>query len=568
MTYTSSRTLALTLILTFLAAGAALAIEREPVPCSEGFLMQDNPGTLLDGNTFQPLVGFAASSPSIEFNNLGWRSTDKQLYALELTGTGNNGMIRIDGDWDFEYYGPLAGLPDRRYDAGEISTDGTTMYIHIGSDNKIFLVDLTPVDVGGVPVLTGEHAILGGAAGKVHDWAYHPDYPTQSAMLFGGDDQDGEVAALYRDDSVSPAVWRRADFPVAGLPSGIAFGGARFNSDGNLVLYRNRVEGDDTRGTAYEIDVDTMTIVSQTATPGTFFQDATSCIEPVEEPECDEAYFVQDVGASLFKTNTASASFSEVTQLCNSFELSDPTLEPLSAAVELNNMCYRKQDGMLYALELFKGPGGNANEGGNNGLVRIDPNSCQIDRLGVPAGLPTEGLWARFDAGDCTADGETMFVNIAGRESHPTAGHLFYAIDIDTMTASEVQIERKRSNSNFTGNVHDWARNPVDGKLYGGDSTQGHLATLEMIDNGDGTWTGLREDRNLTNFSLPRSGNQFGAYGGAWFNGEGLLVLHRNNGEVFEIDVASRELMDETVARSSGYNDAASCIGETVEIDE
>ena len=550
MTYTSSRIFALLLITACLSTASAFAIDREPVPCSEGFLVQDVPGQLFDGeNTFQSIAGFDGLVHGIEFNNLGWRSTDRQLYAVQLTGSGNAGMIRIDGNWAIEYYPDvLSSLPNRRYDAGEISTDGTTMYVTIGSFDAqltLYLVDLTPVDSGGVPVVV--ETVTGIANdGKVHDWAYHPAYGTHEAMLFGGDDEDGEVAVLSLDNGT----WTRQDFPVAGLPKDIAYGGARFNSAGNLVLYRNRIEGDDTVGTAYEIDVVTMTIVSETVSNGTFFNDATSC-QPVND--CDEAYFVQDVGASLFRTNTASASFSQVTQLCSSFELSDPTLEPLSAAVEFNNMCYRKQDGKLYALELFKGPGGNAHEGGNNGLVRIDPESCQVERLGIPAGLPTDTIWSRFDAGDCSADGETMFVSNAGHHDK------FYAVDLDTLVASPVTIERARPNSNFRGDVHDWARSPVDGKFYGGDNTQGHLASLEMVQNGDGSWTGLREDRNLSNASLP-VGDQFGAYGGAWFNAEGLLVLHRNSGEIFEIDPASRELVDTATARSSGYNDAASCL--------
>lgn len=549
------RTFALSLIATCLSATGALALEREPVACTEGFVVQDDPGSLFDGDTFQPLAGFDLNSPGIEFNNLGWRSTDRQLYALELTGFGNNGLVRIDGDWDFEFYGPLLGLPNRRFDAGEISTDGTRMYISIGSDDlhpRIYVVDLTPVDSGGVPVLIEDKEIFGDQ-GRVHDWAYLPGASTNSAMLFGGDSIEGQLAVLSRDNGT----WTRFDFDVAGLPSDIAFGGARFNSAGNLVLYRNRVEGDDNHGRAYEIDVNTMTIVSDSVSRGTFFNDATSC---QQAPVCDQAYFVQDIGASLFQTNTASGSFTQVTTMCSSFTLTN-SLEPLSAAVEFNNMCYRKQDGKLYALELFKGPGGNAHQGGNKGLVRIDPETCEVERLGEPAGLPTAGILARFDAGDCTQDGEVMFVNNAGIQNQ------FFAVDLATMTASPVTIEKKRPTSNIAGHVHDWARSPVDGKLYGGDNTEGHLASIEMVqDPNTGAWTGYREDRNLVptcslaNCALPQGDNQFGAYGGAWFNADGLVVLHRNDGEIFEINVATRELVSKSAARSSGYNDAASCI--------
>jgi len=289
-----------------------------------------------------------------------------------------------------------------------------------------------------------------------------------------------------------------------------------------------------------------MTIVDERDARGSGFNDATSC-RP-DAPPCDEAYMMQDVGAKLFRTNTSSASFTQAFELCGapSWQLSNPTLEPLSFDLEFNNMCFRNQDRLIYALELTPN--------GNKGLVRFDPESCSVERLNVNGVLPAD---QRFDAGDCTADGQTMLVNIAGNRNQ------FYRIDLTSMTSSKVTVRPRTPTSNWVGVVHDWAYNPADGKFYGGDQTEGHLASLELVWNAaDGQWIGYRHDRNLLPPGLPSGRGQFKAYGGAWFNADGHLVLHRNDGALFEIDVATRELVDISTGRSSGFNDSASCVGQ------
>ncbi len=550
MTHTTARTSALALLTTLCIASAASATDPlTPVDCTDGTIItQDQPSSsLFDGDGLDPAF---CPDLGIELNNLGWRGTDRLLYGVELTSgpNGNNGLVRVGGNCVIESLGvPVSGPgvteswpSNERVDAGEVSADGTTMFLHTGGKTKLYVVDLTPVDFDRDPVITDVVDFSG--SGNVHDWAYHPGFTPAEAMLFGGDSGDGEVAVLDLTTET------RIDFPVAGLPTGTSFGGASFNRDGNLVLHQNS-------GTVYEIDVtdlNNMTIVDVRPARSSGYNDATSCQE-VPEELCDEAYFMQDVGAKLFKTNTSSGSFTNVTQLCSlsSWQFEDQPLDPVSTGLELNNMCFRNQDRMLYALELRKNPGG------NNGLVRFAPDSCSMERIAVQ-GLPTD---QRFDAGDCTADGQAMLVNIGGVQTK------FYRIDLTSMTASQVEIRRATPTANWKGRVHDWAYNSADGKFYGGDNTHGQIATLQLVwDSVAKKWIGYRQDRNLVNFTLPRGHFQLGAYGGAWFNADGNLVLHQNDGSIFEIDVANRLLVSDSSSRSSGYNDGASCVGLDLDI--
>ncbi len=544
MTHISSRTATLILLAALSFASAAFALDPlPPVECADGtIIVQDRPSSaLFEGDGLDPAF---CPDLGIELNNLGWRSTDRLLYGVELTSgpNGNNGLVRVGGDCQVQFLGdplPASGVGDwpsnERVDAGEISTDGSRMYLHTGGLSRLYVLDLDPIDAGRPATLID--IIDFSASGNVHDWAFHPAFTAADAMLFGGDSTHGEVAVL------DLTTGDRMDFP-APIPSGTSFGGASFNPDGNLVLHQNS-------GTVYELDVsdlDDITVVESRPGRSSGYNDATSC-QQEEVGSCDEAYFMQDVGAKLFRTDTSSSNFTTVTELCNlsSWQFDGQPLDPVSTGLELNNMCYRGQDRMLYALELTKLPNG------NNGLVRFAPDSCSMERVDVQ-GLPTD---QRFDAGDCTADGQAMLVNIGGVRNK------FYRIDLSTMTASKVEIRRPTPNANWVGFVHDWAYNPADGKFYGGDNTHGQIATLDIyFSDIEGKWIGYRQDRNLAGGArLPRGNNQLDAYGGAWFNSAGNLVLHRNDGSIFEIDVATRQVVDTSSSRSSGYNDGAACVG-------
>ncbi len=199
------------------------------------------------------------------------------------------------------------------------------------------------------------------------------------------------------------------------------------------------------------------------------------------------------------------------------------------AGFEVNNLGFRRSDGLLYAVRLTAG--------GNMGLLQIDRDG-DIFSLGSPAGLPTS---LRFAAGDVTPDSTTMYLNTAG------AGTL-YIVDLGAFTQSSIAI------SGDTGIVFDWAVSPIDGLLYGGDQTGGQLARLDPA-------TGIRTDSAVGGGGIP-SGT---AYGGAWFNAAGTLFLYRNSGEIYEIDLSGPTLLDtQTGGPSSSNNDGAACIQDVI----
>jgi hypothetical protein len=83
--------------------------------------------------------------------------------------------------------------------------------------------------------------------------------------------------------------------------------------------------------------------------------------------------------------------------------------------------------------------------------------------------------------------------------------------------------------------------------LYGGDSSDGQLAILDPA-------TGVRTDFNVA--GLPASV----AFGGSWFNAAGELFIYRNNGEIYEIDLAGPTVVGTQSGPSSGFNDGAACV--------
>ena len=168
-----------------------------------------------------------AHSPG-ELNNIGYRSTEDLLYGLELTADGNDGIVRIDSTGATEHYGYPDMVPlDQRFDAGDLSPDGATMYINRAGFSPLYIVDLDN--------LTTTVRTLTGATGLVHDWAAHPT----NGLLYGGDSTDGQLAVL------NPQTGIRTDKQVRNpleepLPTGIAYGAAWFDPLGTrLYLYRN-----------------------------------------------------------------------------------------------------------------------------------------------------------------------------------------------------------------------------------------------------------------------------------------------------------------------------------------
>lgn len=171
---------------------------------------------------------------------------------------------------------------------------------------------------------------------------------------------------------------------------------------------------------------------------------------------------------------------------------------------------------------------------GNVQVIQIDSNGS-VFGLGRPAGLPEN---ARFDAGDISTDGSTMYLTANGQPLYQLSLPSLSPVISTTITGD-------------SGDVHDWAYNPTDGRLYGGDSSGGELAMLDPA-------TGVRTDVAVS--GLP-SGIPFG---GAWFNAAGRLFLFQDNGNVFEIDLAGPTIASTQTGPESAATDAAACVQDVI----
>ena len=377
---------ALLLLSTFLPA-AAFAQSPEPFRCfsaDQGLIAEDQNCRLFTDSAF-PWPELCPAMDA-EMNAMGFRSTDGMLYGLQLFSLavdgfkGNGGIVRVGGNCAVEHLDVL-GLPeDVRFFAGDISTDGTTMFINHNGKSPLYIVDLRPLDANPMAQLIADATKVWGDTGLVVDWAYNP----VDGLLYGGDSTDGELAIL------NPRTGERIDVPVLGMPPGGpgGYGGARFNADGYLVLYRHF---------CHVIDVVSRELVDFAEALDSPWIDAASC-------RCDDAFFMQDDTCLLFRSKPSSQPFSTpAQQICG------------PEAGEINNMGFRYADAMLYGVELTRF--------GNKGLVKLDPVTCDITPLGQ-AGLPTN---RRFDAGDVSYDGRWLYVN-------PVDGFNLYTIDVRVPT--------------------------------------------------------------------------------------------------------------------------------------
>ncbi len=232
---------------------------------------------------------------------------------------------------------------------------------------------------------------------------------------------------------------------------------------------------------------------------------------------CDgEAYFVREIEAQLAQVDRSTSPFTLV------------DIGP-TASLEYNNMGFRRSDGLLYAVQLTSN--------GNSQILRIDSKG-RVLGLGRPPGLPAG---PRFDAGDVSSDGGTMYIT--------TVNQPLYRLDLTSLPALPAVTSVTPSGS--TGHVFDWAASPVDGLLYGGDSSDGQLAILDPV-------SGSRIDRNLVDSGLGTLSVGI-AFGGAWFNAAGQLFLYRNDGVVFEVDPAVPTIVDVRAGAGSTRNDGAAC---------
>ncbi len=309
MTRFSAKVSILVAICPLMVAGVVSA--QDPFACTgEAFIIQDPSAQLTQVDQTTDPFGFndIGGPAGFEVNNLGFRRADGLLYAVQLTATGNAGLIQIDRDGDIFNIGMPVGLPtspaiSARFAAGDVTPDGSTMYLNTNGSGTLWSVTLPGQVVSSVAINTAA------GSGIVFDWAVSPI----DGFLYGGDQTGGQLARL------DPATGTRTDFNVGGggIPSGTAYGGAWFNAAGTLFLYRNN-------GEIYEIDVSGPTLLdTQTGGPSSSNNDGAACIQDV-------------IGVAKHMTS-AGAGFPDTVTIDYTFEnLGSETLDNLSALDDLD----------------------------------------------------------------------------------------------------------------------------------------------------------------------------------------------------------------------------------------
>ena len=198
-----------------------------------------------------------------ELNNMGFHKDSNLLYALELTPSGNNGVVTIDHTGTVMPVASSGITPDKRFDAGDLSPEGDKFYVNEAGRSPLYVVDVDSMTAGPPVTITG-------GIGNVHDWAAHPT----NGLLYGGDSTHGQLAVLNPVTGVRTDHGFTVDFehrPV--LPKGVPFGAAWFDATGHLVLHAND-------GGTYTIDVGEILIVGWGKSPASSRNDAAAC--PVE----------------------------------------------------------------------------------------------------------------------------------------------------------------------------------------------------------------------------------------------------------------------------------------------
>ena len=204
----------------------------------------------------------------IQVNNLGYNVSDNLLYAVAMPTSGNfnYGIIQIDSNGDvfpFELPDTEPFPYDVRLLAGDVSSDGSTMYINTHPTKTLFIIDLVTREVD-TKVLADRVFVA--------DWAVSPE----DGMLYGAaGTYSGAYAPIYQLNPATGVITnfgQVSDLPVNGSGAEAYYGGAWFDFDGNLFVYRNN-------DWIYEIDLAGPTLVDDCEGDGvdSSLNDAASC---------------------------------------------------------------------------------------------------------------------------------------------------------------------------------------------------------------------------------------------------------------------------------------------------
>ena len=169
---------------------------------------------------------------------------------------------------------------------------------------------------------------------------------------------------------------------------------------------------------------------------------------------------------------------------------------------------YSVVDKMIYALEF------NTYE-----LLRINAFGA-ITNLGIPRGLDTT---LEYYSGEIFPGGRDLFM--IGKQKNEEKDVAFYSIDVFDLRATPLAVV-----SDGAVTVQDMARNPYDGTVYGYDSRQNKMVTVEI--------------GQVNNYQFPSIGEQFT---GLFFDKAGNLYGYGDSGgstsrKFFKIDKISSEV--------------------------
>ncbi len=239
-----------------------------------------------------------------------------------------------------------------------------------------------------------------------------------------------------------------------------------------------------------------------------------------------EALVVQDTLAQLYQVDQATSPFEQVAI-------------GGTAGIEANNLGFRRSDGLLWGIEL--------KPNGNDRIIQVDATGT-VFYSAHPVDLPPD---VRFSGGDLSGDGSQLYLTAYNQS--------LYILDLPPpMEAVPTEITWSVRSIPEAGAVQDWAYNPIDGLLYGGDHYDGELARLDPV-------SGARDDFAVAALpglpDLPHATS----FGGSWFEATGHLFLYQNSGSIFEIDLGDLEDPTPTVVAvqdgpGSGRNDATACM--------
>ncbi|MFE9634317.1 DUF6923 family protein [Streptomyces sp. NPDC006463] len=245
-------------------APAAAVAQQSPhgdgVACDgQVYVSFGDPDQLYTANRGPGTVQFAPLGDPTPFlyNAIGVNPHDRFLYGTTF-GTGNNELVRFDGNGDFTNLGAIDGLPSAVYISGTFDDEGN-YYVLADDTGQIYQIDVTSRSVTrviNVPELADPEL-------DVFDIAF------RDGFLWGSTD-DG---AITRIDIANESV----DFFPGVLPGGEDFGGVFTYGNGDLGFFRNsgqliRVHVKNATGSNPWFTV----LSTQTTTPATNL-DATSC---------------------------------------------------------------------------------------------------------------------------------------------------------------------------------------------------------------------------------------------------------------------------------------------------